>query len=388
MKKKALIFLLLIALGAVLGSCFTYHNVVSNPPEASAQPKSPTSITGKGSAPGIMGANTVVEAVEKLSPSVVYITTKSVFSPSVSVPRGIPDEFRWFFSEPFDEPRERRGSGSGIIISEDGLILTNQHVIEGADQITVKVDANGDNNDEKSFKAKVVGADKLTDIAVIKVDAKGLPAATLGDSEKTRIGEWVLAVGNPYGYEHTVTVGVLSAKGRDLTGMGREYPNLLQTDAAINPGNSGGPLANLKGEVIGVNTAIHRFGQGIGFAIPINRVKEIKDELVEKGKVIRPYIGIQMMEMDEAKAEYLKMPIVEGVLVYKVLRNSPADEAGLQRGDVILKVDGKKVNSPQELQKAVRKHKVGDTVEMEIWRNEKRKKITLKVAEMPAEILE
>ncbi len=384
MKKQVLLFAVLIVVGAMFGSFFTYSFFIKQTPAQAIPVTSPSNISMSSKPLYIIGADAVVNAVKKLTPSVVYITTRSVFN-SGGVPPQVPEEFRWFFSEPFNMPQVRKGSGSGIIITSDGKILTNQHVIEGADQILVKVDTNGSGRD-RTYKAKVIGSDKLTDIAILKIDATNLKAAVLGDSDKTQIGEWVIAVGNPYGYEHTVTVGVLSAKGRDLTGMGREYPNLLQTDAAINPGNSGGPLANLKGEVIGVNTAIHRLGQGIGFAIPINRVKEIEKQLIANGRVIRPYIGIQMMEMDEAKAEYLDLPVVTGVLVYRVLSGSPADIAGLKRGDVILEVDGNKIDSPKDLQKAVRSHKVGDTVHLTVWRNKKKIKIKLKVAEMPSSL--
>jgi serine protease Do len=338
-----------------------------------------------------MGTNAVVDAVKKLSPSVVFITTRSVFQPKSTMPRGVPDEFEKFFENPygdfFNQPKERQGSGSGIIISPDGLILTNQHVVDGADKISVKIDTAGDSKKAQVYQAKLIGEDKLTDVAILKVEATNLPAAVLGDSDTTTIGEWVIAVGNPYGYEHTVTVGVLSARGRDLSEMGREYPNLLQTDAAINPGNSGGPLANLRGEVIGVNTAIHRWGQGIGFAIPINRVREIKDMLVKDGKVVRPFIGINMMEVDEAKARYLDMPAAEGVLIYQLIKGSPADLAGLKRADVILSIDGKKVESPKDLQTAIRSRKVGDTIKLTIWRDKKKMDVEVKLAEMPSEVI-
>ncbi|MFP4496795.1 MAG: trypsin-like peptidase domain-containing protein [Vulcanimicrobiota bacterium] len=397
MKNKALIFIVLIILGVISGSVFTYYFYIS---EASSLKKivnetaeNPTAgeeseeirMKVAQSKPDIVGTNKVVDAVKILSPSVVFITTKSVFGSESELPPGVPREFRDFFN-PYGVPKRRQGSGSGIIISEDGLILTNQHVIEGADQITVKIgdEANGDK--EKLYRAKVIGSDRLTDIAIIKIEAENLPAAKLGDSDRAQIGEWVVAVGNPYGYEHTVTVGVLSARRRDLSDMGREYPNLLQTDAAINPGNSGGPLANLKGEIIGVNTAVHRTGQGIGFAIPINQVKKIKDQLIGNGKVVRPFIGIQMMEMDEAKANYLNMPEVAGVLIYRTVKNSPAQKAGLARGDVILEIDGKKVNSSKELQEIIRSYDIGDTVNIKVWRKDSRRDFQLKIEEMPSEL--
>jgi S1-C subfamily serine protease len=389
----------MVLLGSLLGSYLTYswyiqrnNPVQAEPRKSDVYPVSPNSNTGSDN--GVIGSNAVENAAVKLGPSVVFITTKATVAPQESsmmmpnMPKDLKDRF--FFFDPYEDynfgPKERTGSGSGIIISDDGYILTNQHVIENATQIKVKFDPSPDDDKDssKTFDARVIGEDRLTDVAILKVEAKNLPAATLGDSDKLKVGEWVIAVGNPLGYEHTVTVGVLSAKGRNLPFYDREYPNLLQTDAAINPGNSGGPLANMKGEVIGMNTVVSSQGQGIGFAIPINRIKKIKDELIVKGRVIRPFIGIQMLPMDEAKANYLGMAKVEGVMVFQVFDNTPASDAKLVRGDVIIEIDGKKISTPDELQKKIRDLKVGQTVKLKVWRNKAFTDVNLRVAEMPS----
>lgn len=395
MKRQALLIVVLVLIGSMLGSYFTYTWYIQKTNPVQAEPtKNPTTVpTLSDSRDTVIGSDAIVKAVEKISPSVVFITTRAVIERDRSgmfFPN-IPEEFKnhFFFFDPYEEfqfgPKERTGSGSGIIISNDGLILTNQHVIENATNIKVKINLSADGSDKQSkiFDATVKGADKLNDVAIIKIDAKNLPAAMLGDSDKMKVGEWVIAVGNPLGYEHTVTVGVLSAKGRRIPFMDREYPNLLQTDAAINPGNSGGPLANLKGEVIGMNTIISVSGQGLGFAIPINSIKRIKEDLITKGKVTRSFIGIQMMPMDESKATYLGMPKVEGVLVARVFDGTPAAQAGLKPGDVILEINGTKVNSTEELQTKIREMKVGQSLTLKIWRDKNFKNISLKVAEMP-----
>jgi len=396
MKKRLPIIILLVLIGALSGSYFTYtwyvnrgNTVEASPAITSSTVKYPV-ISGN----NFMTRDTVVKAVEKIGPSVVFITTKARVrtkrSGGIRVFPFFDESQGKLFFDPYEEfyrgPRERRGSGSGIIISDDGLILTNQHVIDHARDITVKVDTSGNGNKEKikEYDAKIVGEDKLTDVAIIRIDADNLPAAELGDSDKVRVGEWVIAVGNPLGYEHTVTIGVLSAKGRNLPTMyDREYPNLLQTDAAINPGNSGGPLANLDGEVIGMNTIVSASGQGIGFSIPINRIKKIKDQLISKGKVVRAFIGIQMLPMDDAKAEFLGMPKTGGVLVWKVFDDTPAYDAGLRKGDVIVEVEGETINSPEEFQKKVRSVEVGAMIMLKIWRDKSYKTVKIKVGEMP-----
>lgn len=395
MKKQALIILLLVFVGAVLGSYFTYSWYIQKDNHVQAEIKETPVDSGESSQvsyndPSIVGGDFVVKAVEKIGPSVVFITTKSIINVSSSPFRLFPDHpFEHFFFDPFQDsfgPRERTGSGSGIIISEDGMILTNQHVIEEADTIKVKLTgvSRDKNDDSNIYDASIVGQDKLTDIAIIKIDAKNLPAAELGDSDAIKVGEWVVAVGNPLGYEHTVTVGVLSAMGRDIPTMAdREYPNLLQTDAAINPGNSGGPLANLQGEVIGMNTMISAQGQGIGFAIPINTIKTLKEQLIQHGRIARAFIGIQMQPMDEAKAEYLGMPKVEGVLVSRVFDGTPAADAGLQRGDVIIEIQGTRISSPEDLQKQIRSFKINEKIMLKVWRNKSFTNLNVTVGEMP-----
>ena len=396
MKRQALLLIIFALIGSLMGSYLTYTWYIQkiNPVQAESSIKNASVTIAKNDESqqvalneSIVGSNAVVKAVEKLSPSVVYITTRSRVANSgrTSTPPGFPDEFD-SFSPNFYGPRERKGSGSGIIISDNGLILTNQHVVDGATQIKVKVNLSDNGSDDKTrtYDAKIIGEDRLTDVAILKIEAEGLKAATLGNSDDIKVGEWVIAVGNPLGYEHTVTVGVLSAKGRNIPFLSdREYPNLLQTDAAINPGNSGGPLANLNGEVIGMNTVVSAYGQGIGFAIPVNRIKKIKDQLINRGKVSRAFMGIQMTPMDAAKAEYFRMPKTEGVLVYRVFRGTPAYIAGMKRGDVILEVDGTMVNSPEELQKKIRATDIGKELQLKIWRNGSPMMINVKVGEMP-----
>lgn len=391
MKRQALLMIILAMIAALMGSYLTYTWYIQTvyPVQAESPLASGSNTANNTAKPAyndpLVGSDVVVRAVEKLSPSVVFITTKArVSGPQSNLPPGLPDDFDFF--GPDGGSQYKSGSGSGIIISEDGLILTNQHVVENAENIKVKIDTsvNGSKGESKTFDAKIIGEDRLTDVAILKIDATGLKAADLGDSDSLKVGEWVIALGNPLGYEHTVTVGVLSAKGRNLPiASDREYPNLLQTDAAINPGNSGGPLANLKGEVIGMNTVMSAQGQGIGFAIPINRIKTIKDQLIQRGKVVRAFIGIQMMPMDSAKADYLKMPESKGVLVYRVFQGTPAFNAGLIRGDVILEANGVKVSSPEELQKEIRNTDVGKEVEFKIWRNGAEGTVKVKVGEMP-----
>lgn len=392
MKRQTLLMIILAMIAALTGSYLTYTWYIQTVYPVQAESPSHSGINNANNATHLayndplVGSDVVVKAVEKLSPSVVFITTKArVSGPESNLPPGLPDDFDFFGPE--GESRYRSGSGSGIIISEDGLILTNQHVVDKAENIKVKIDTsvNGNKGETMTYDAKIVGEDRLTDVAILKIEATGLKAAELGDSDSLKVGEWVIALGNPLGYEHTVTVGVLSAKGRNLPiASDREYPNLLQTDAAINPGNSGGPLANLKGEVIGMNTVMSAQGQGIGFAIPINRIKTIKDQLINNGKVVRAFIGIQMMPMDSAKADYLKMPQVKGVLVYRVFQGTPAHLAGLNRGDVVLEVNGVKVNSPEELQKEIRNTDVGKEVVFKVWRNGTEGNVTVKVGEMPS----
>ena len=299
--------------------------------------------------------------------------------------QGNPHEF-W---EPFERffgplprrPFKQRSLGSGFIINRDGYILTNNHVIENADEIVVKT------ADEKEYKAKVVGRDPKTDIAVIKIDdAKDLTTVTMGNSDDLRVGEWVMAIGNPFGLEHTVTAGIVSAKGRFI-GQG-SYDNFIQTDAAINPGNSGGPLINLKGEVIGINTAIFsRSGGniGIGFAIPVNVAKDLLPELEEKGKVTRGWLGVMIQKVTPDIAESLGLTAPKGALVADVMKDGPAQEAGLKVGDVIVEFDGHAIKESTELPMLVARTPVGKTVTLKVIRDKGTQSFSVKIGELKEE---
>lgn len=312
------------------------------------------------------GLPSFADLVEELKPVVVNIsTTKVIKSPLEEYFRR---QFREFFGEDFRElfpplPELRTQSlGSGFIIDKEGYILTNNHVIEGAQDIKIKL-YNG-----KSFDAKVVGRDSKVDIALLKIDPKGedLPVAKLGDSEKVRVGDWVIAIGNPFGLEHTVTAGIVSAKGR-VIGMG-PYDDFIQTDASINPGNSGGPLFNLKGEVVGINTAIVAGGQGIGFAIPINIAKNLLPQL-KKGRVYHAFLGVSLQDLTPGLARRLGLKEPKGALITDVIPNSPAYKAGLKKGDVIVKFNDKEVKDRYSLVKLIATSTPGQRVKLEVIRN-------------------
>ncbi|MDK2896985.1 MAG: serine protease Do [Candidatus Atribacteria bacterium] len=330
--------------------------------------------------------NLVADTVEKVSPAVVNIDTlKTVTYRSPLTPFLNDPFFRRFFNIPEDELERQipsRGIGTGFIFRDDGYILTNEHVISGADEIKVTF------LDGQEFEGRIVGSDPLTDIAVVKIEAEEkLPTIPLGDSDQARVGEWVIAIGNPYGFSHTVTVGVLGAKGRPVyTGdAGREYENFLQTDAAINPGNSGGPLLNLAGEVIGINTAIIPYAQGIGFAIPINMAKSIIDQLIEKGKVVRAWLGVYIQDLTPEIAEQFGLEEPRGALVADIVAGGPAEEAGIQRGDVILKVGSSEITDVKHLQQVIRSHRPGDKTTVEVWRDGKLLTLEVVLEELPQE---
>lgn len=334
--------------------------------------------------------NAFVRVAEEVKPAVVNLSiAKKIRSGGISPWFRFKDELRDpFFDDFFDQffknfggEREytQQSLGSGVIVDAKGYILTNNHVVKGADEIQVTL------LDGRKFKGKIVGTDPKTDLALIKVDVKdNLPSARLGDSDKVKIGSWAIAIGNPFGLDHTMTVGVISAKGRSI-GVA-EYEDLIQTDASINPGNSGGPLVNIQGEVIGINTAIVAGGQGIGFAIPINMAQKIIGDLMEHGKVIRAWLGVYIQEITPELAEKFKgAKAKEGVLVATVIPDSPAEKANLKEGDIILKVDGKLVTTPHELQKEILKRKIGDTVKLEILREGNKFSVDIKLAELKEE---
>src|SRR5680860_1598373 len=327
-------------------------------------------------------SNSIADIAEKVGPAVVNIDTVRM------VKQGSPffsqdPMFRQFFGEQFKENSRtipQKGTGSGFIISQEGYILTNEHVVHKAEKIKVTL------SDGREFDGKVIGSDLDSDIAIVKIDSDDLPIVTLGDSDKLRVGEIVVAIGNPYGLQQTVTMGVVSAEGRSIPVEEHTYRNFIQTDAAINPGNSGGPLLNTKGEVVGINTAIIAYAQGIGFAIPNNIPKKNIDDLIKLGKVIRPWLGVYIQEVTPEIAEQFDLPAdAKGVLVGDVVKDSPAEVAGIKRGDVISKVNNEEVVSPEELQDKIRSIKVGENANIEISRNGKTISFIVKIAEMPTE---
>jgi len=321
------------------------------------------------------------DLAEKLMPSVVYIsTTQTVKSSGRQFPFQFPpgSPFGEMFKE-FDKERqtERKASalGSGFIIKENGTVITNNHVIANAEDILVRIK-------NKDYKEKVVGADPYMDIAVLKMETKEkFPPVQFGDSDKARVGDWVVAIGNPFGLGGTVTSGIVSARNRDINLT--RYDDFIQTDASINQGNSGGPLFNLEGEVIGINTAIIAPGQsgsiGIGFAIPANAASNVIDQLINYGETRRGWLGVRIQEVTKEIAEVEKLKKPEGALVASVGENSPADRAGLKAADIILKFDGTKIDTMRTLPKIVANTKVGKSVQLEIWRNKKliKKRLTL-----------
>lgn len=334
-------------------------------------PKSQESTT-----PAQIGPDGIADMVERVSPAVVNIEASTAAT-------GYPD---YFLGDPFDifgdnrisPPRNVQTSiGTGFIINAKGYVVTNQHVINQAQDIKVNV------NNGKQYQAQVIGQDYELDLAVLKLDTSDkFSWLEMGDSDLLRVGEWVIAIGNPYGLDHTVTAGLVSAKGRPMQIQDRVYRNLIQTDAAINPGNSGGPLLNPAGQVVGINTAVNAEAQGIGFAIPINTAKEVLDELIAKGKVVRPYLGIYVQPVNSEIASYLGIE-TQGIFVAGVTQGSPAARVGLRTYDVIITVDNKPVNDYDELQEVLKQHKVGDTVALEVIRDKRVMTVSLVLAEKP-----
>ncbi|MEW6774895.1 MAG: DegQ family serine endoprotease [Bdellovibrionota bacterium] len=291
----------------------------------------------------------------------------------------IPDIFRHFFGDfGMQPPQERQGQGSGVIISPDGYIATNHHVVAGATTIKVVL------LDETEYDGKVIGSDPKMDLALVKIEPKGkLEAANWGDSEAARVGDWAMAIGNPFGLTETVTVGIISAKGR-IIGAG-PYDDFIQTDASINPGNSGGPLFNTKGEVIGINTAISARGQGIGFAIPSNPARKILDQLKKSGSVIRGWLGVGIQQLTPELAESLGLPDTKGVIVSQVFEDSPAQKAGFEPQDVIVDYDGKPIRSVNDLPRLVADTPVGTKVKISVLRDGKRKTLDPVIAQQEGE---
>ncbi|WP_303673956.1 trypsin-like peptidase domain-containing protein [Vampirovibrio chlorellavorus] len=329
--------------------------------------------------PQTFSPNLVADVAELVAPSVVNIDIEknaSVVAPNLS---GLPfsdDLLRRFFGfdagsgSPFTpfggggtQSQVITGNGSGMILSKDGYILTNNHVVSTADKMTVTL------NDGRQFPARLIGRDAVSDVAVIKIDAPNLVPVSLGTSDKLRPGEWVIAIGSPLGFDHTVTLGIVSALSRRVPDLNTNM-SFIQTDAAINPGNSGGPLVNLKGEVIGINTAISGRGQNIGFAIPVDTVKPIADTLIAGKQVIRPWVGISMVDLNPDLAKHVGLPPeTQGVVIAQVMQNSPAYKAGLMQGDVIQKIDGKLATKADVVQESIRQKPISTKINLEILRN-------------------
>ena len=337
-------------------------------------------------------SNAFVSIAEHVTPAVVSIQAernarpRTERAPRRNAPPGLEDFFQQF------DPRQQQpqeASGSGFIVSKDGYILTNNHVVENFDRVSVTL------TDHRTFKAKVVGRDPTTDVAVIKIEGTNLPTATLGNDESARVGEWVLAIGNPLGLDFTVTAGIVSAKGRggtDLPGLGRgEYSitDFIQTDAAINPGNSGGPLVNSRGEVIGINSAIASqsgYYQGYGFAIPVTLAKQVMDDIIEHGRVRRAVIGVAISAVDAEDAAVAGLKEITGVKVGGYSGpDSPARAAGLEAGDIIIAADGKPTDRVSTLQRIIRGHEPGETVTVDVMRYGTKKTFRVKLAEAPSE---
>src|SRR5437867_1749707 len=319
---------------------------------------------------------------DRVTPAVVNVSTV----PRKQSAEETPERFREFFGEEFYErffrrrPREdTRASGSGVTVDPRGYILTNNHVIENAQDITVRL------SDGRKFTAKLVGRDPKTDLAVLKVEAPSpLPAAELGDSDHLRVGQWAIAIGNPFGLDRTVTVGIISATARTRVGV-TQYDNFIQTDASINPGNSGGPLLNIDGKVIGINTAIVAAGQGIGFSIPINQARDVMQQLIARGRVVRGWLGIVIQDLTDQLAGSFGVKEGAGVLVAEVMKGSPADAAGLRAGDVVVELGGAPIKEVPDLQRRIAAVKPGQTMKLTVIRERKPVAVSVKIGEMPAD---
>jgi serine protease Do len=388
-------FLLAAALagGATLFYANTAHVAASppdsGPPEISQQVrKIPPAKLAEGRQ--VLDAFSIAfqDAASRVNPSVVQVYTEATADTEFVGPHGSPfdDELlrRFFGFVPegrMPESRRIRGSGSGVIVAADGYILTNNHVVDDADKVTVVLGG------KKRYDAEVVGTDPQTDLAVIKVDAHDLPAADLGDSDAVKVGQWVIAVGNPFNLEHTVTSGIVSATGRASIGLAN-FESFIQTDASINPGNSGGALADLDGRVVGINTAISSpsgGNVGIGFAIPINMARDVMQQLIDTGQVARGYMGLVPQDIDETMAHALRLGSTDGVLVGDVTAGGAADRAGIRRGDVLRSLDGRAVASSAALRNEVAALRPGSKVDVEVLRDGRPHELTVKLAERPSD---
>src|SRR5881409_1419635 len=365
---------------AFLGGGFWLHALLMGPaPAARSAPPASTN-----TAEALQSA--IVSVAERVRQAVVHIGTVQVARlrrPPALGPFADDPAFKDFFDQFFGRGPGRReefhqpGLGSGVIIDKRGYVLTNLHVVRGADGVTVRLSS------KEESRGRIVGTDAKTDLAVILFEpTTPLTVATLGDSDKLRVGEWAIAIGNPFGLDQTVTVGVVSATGRSDVGIAT-YENFIQTDASINPGNSGGPLVNLRGEVIGINTAIVATGQGIGFAIPANMVKRVTAQLIDRGRVQRGWIGVALQPMSAELAQAMGLSDTRGAIVPRVYPGSPAETAGLAQNDVIVSFDGAPVEDYHHLQRMSSEAEVGRKVKVDLVRRREKKTVELKVAEAP-----
>ena len=376
----------LVAAGALAGAAILAVAAWGRPAALAARPGAGAPEPDAPSVPTLDQFSAALRAAtRRAAPSVVAIaTTQSVEVPAI--PFGFGEDFlrRFFGIEPEEGPPGRRaparriprqGLGSGIIVSKDGYVLTNNHVVAGADEIKVVL------ADGAEHKGKIVGTDPPTDVALVKIEAQDLPVAALGNSDQVEVGDWVLAIGAPMGLQKTVTAGIISAKGRASVGIA-DYEDFIQTDAAINPGNSGGPLVNMRGEVIGLNTAIaSRTGgyMGIGFAVPVNMARDVMDRLKDKGEVVRGWLGVGIQNVTKDMAASMKLPGDQGVLVNQVFEDGPAAKAGLEAGDVIIEYDGKPVKDVLELRTQVAWAAPGKSVPVVVLRDGKKKALTIQI---------
>ncbi len=376
-----------VTLGQITHCCDTAGDM------AQARQSMPRQIASASEVAGVaLGSETIANMAAAVAPAVVNIEVDSQVASGV--PTGMMPFFgnmpgmEFFFNGQRVAPGskggrpnlpkiEKHNTGSGFVVRSDGFILTNAHVVRGASKIKVTL------NNRRVLAGKVVGIDSFSDLAVVKVEAKDLPTLKMGNSSELRPGQFAVAIGSPLGFDHTVTLGIISAVGRSVTDVNGNI-NFIQTDAAINPGNSGGPLLNLKGEVVGVNTAIQANAQNIGFSIPIDIAKSVTEDLIANKKIARPWLGLAMTELDETMSKSLGLPpATKGVVVAQVIDGSPAQAAGMERGDIIEKVDGKGMNSPKEVQDYVRTHKVSETLNFFILRSGSSKAVAVNIGQYP-----
>ncbi len=390
--------LILLGAGITLGTGYlvsrTYSpsNPSANNPAAISAATLPGTTSNQSSQPSAVpnGLNFIADVARQVSPAVVKINSSRTVASQGGNSFNNPQLRQFFGFPPPEQGRQvERGSGSGFIVNANGRILTNAHVVDGADKVSVIL------NDGRRFDGKVLGSDPVTDLAVVQVEATNLPTVSIGNSDQLQPGEWAIAIGNPLGLDHTVTKGIISAIGRSSSdiGEGNKRIDFIQTDAAINPGNSGGPLLNAKGEVIGINTAIIKGANGIGFAIPINSAQSIAEQLVQKGKVDHAYLGIQMVDITpEVKQQVnsnpnapIKLTVDQGVILMEIIPNSPAEKAGLKQGDVITKVNNQPVKDSTEVRRAVSKSQIGSDLTVEIKRGDRTQNVVVQVGTMPKE---